>query len=372
MSLEHIRNLVWKEFLQLARDRLLTLFLFLLPAVQLVLLARATGRGIHEQPVVILDLDRTAVTRELALRLDLREELAVEYFVDTEEDLRRLLEEGEARMGIIFPAGLSARLLDPTQTASVRVVVDGTNDVVAGIILSAVQALFTEYAQEQAAAWGLRVAPLLDLRIVTYYNPGYDTRQFAIPAQVGFITYQITLAIASLGLARERELGTLEGLIVTPMRRAELIVGKAIPALVIGLLNFLFLLAIAILGFGVPLRGSFWLLLGLTVAFVLAEVGWGLMISGFSRTQQQALLFVFIQALVDLTLSGYLVPVKNLPLALRAASRVVPMYHYLVVIRSVMLKGAGLADLWPHALALVGLAGLVLFIAARRVSRRLE
>lgn len=372
MNLERIRNLVWKEFLQLARDRLLTLFLFLLPAVQLVLLARATGRGVHEQPVVILDLDRTAVTRELALRLDLREELSVEYFVDTEEDLRHLLEQGEARMGIIFPAGFSARLLDPTQTASVRVVVDGTNDVVAGITLSAVQALFTEYAQERAAVWGVRTVPLLDLRIVTYYNPGYDTRQFAIPAQVGFITYQITLAIASLGLARERELGTLEGLIVTPMRRAELIVGKAIPALIIGLLNFLFLLAIAVLGFGVPLRGSFWLLLGLTLAFVLAEVGWGLVISGFSRTQQQALLFVFIQALVDLTLSGYLVPVKNLPLTLRAASRIVPMYHYLAVIRSVMLKGSGLADLWPHALALAGLAGLVLLIAARRVSRRLE
>lgn len=372
MALERVRNLVWKEILQLARDRLLTLFLFLLPMVQLVLLARATGRGVHEQPVVILDLDRTAVTRELALRLDLREELSVASFVEAEEDLQRLLEQGEARIGIIFPAGFSAQLLNPARTAPVRVLVDGTNDVVAAIALSAVQDLFTRYARERVAAWGSDPAPLLDLRIVTYYNPGYDTRQFAIPAQVGFITYQITLAIASLGLARERELGTLEGLIVTPMRRAELIVGKAIPALVIGLLNFLFLLAIAVLGFGVPLRGSFWLLLGLALVFVLAEVGWGLMISGFSRTQQQALLFVFIQALVDLTLSGYLVPVKNLPLTLRAASRVVPMYHFLAVIRSVMLKGAGLADLWPHALALAGLAGLMLFVAARGVSRRLE
>lgn len=372
MSLERIRNLVWKEILQLARDRLLTLLLFLLPTIQLVLLARATGRGVHEQPVAILDLDRTAVTRELALRLDLREELSVAYFVETETDLQRLLERGEARIGIIFPAGFSAHLLDPTRTVPVRVLVDGTNDVVAGIALSAVQNLFTAYVQERAAAWVDAPSPLLDFRITTYYNPGYDVRQFAIPAQVGFITYQITLAVASLGLARERELGTLEGLIVTPMRRTELMVGKAIPALVIGLLNFLFLLAIARFGFGVPLRGSFWLLLGLTLAFIVAEVGWGMMISAFSRTQQQALLFVFIQALVDLSLSGYLVPVKNLPLALRAASRVVPMYHYLTAIRSVMLKGATLADLWPHALALTDLSLLMLFIAARLVSQRLE
>ncbi len=372
MSLTRVGNLIWKEFLQLARDRLLTLFLFLLPMVQLVLLARATGRGVNDQPVAILDLDRTAVTRELAVRMDLREELAVVLFVETEDELRRLLEEGEARVGVIFPAGFTASLEDPRRTAQVRVVVDGTNDAVAGIALSAVQTLFANYGQERLAAQGLRLASLLHLEVVTHYNPTYNVRQFTIPAQVGFITYQITLAIASLGLARERELGTLEGLIVTPMRRTELILGKAIPALLIGLLNFLFLLAMAVYGFGVPLRGSFWLLLLLTLAFVLTEVAWGLMISGFSRTQQQALLFVFIQALMDLTLSGYLVPVKNLPPMLRAASHLVPMYHYLAIIRSVMLKGAGLADLWPHALALAGLTVVVLFIAARRVSRRLE
>jgi ABC-2 type transport system permease protein len=270
-----IGNLVWKELLQLARDWLLTTFLFVLPMLQLVLLARATGRGVKEQPVVILDLDRSAVTRELAVRLDNREELAVTRFVEDERALEEELERGEARAGVIFPSGFAGDLSNPTRAAPVRVVVDGSSDAVAGIVQSAVETVFADYTRQRLAEQGIRTDPAIDLRVVTYYNPTYDVRQFTIPAQVGFITYQITLVIASLGLARERELGTLEGLIVTPLSRTEIVLGKAIPAFLIGLVNFLFLVAVARFGFHVPMRGSFLLLLALTVPFLLAEIGWG-------------------------------------------------------------------------------------------------
>jgi ABC-2 type transport system permease protein len=367
-----IGNLIWKELLQLARDWLLTTFLFVLPMLQLVLLARATGRGVKEQPVVILDLDRSAVTRELAVRLDNREELAVTRFVEDERALEEELERGEARAGVIFPSGFAGDLSNPTRAAPVRVVVDGSSDAVAGIVQSAVETVFADYTRQRLAEQGIRTDPAIDLRVVTYYNPTYNVRQFTIPAQVGFITYQITLVIASLGLARERELGTLEGLIVTPLSRTEIVLGKAIPAFLIGLVNFLFLVAIARFGFHVPMRGSFLLLLALTVPFLLAEIGWGVIISSVSRTQQQAILFVFMMALADLTFSGYLVPVKNLPLALALVARVVPMYHYLTVIRAVMLKGAGPGDLGLHGLALALLATVILVGAVRRVSRRLD
>jgi ABC-2 type transport system permease protein len=367
-----IGNLIWKELLQLARDWLLTTFLFVLPMLQLVLLARATGRGVKEQPVVILDLDRSAVTRELAVRLDNREELAVTRFVEDERALEEELERGEARAGVIFPSGFAGDLSNPTRAATVRVVVDGSSDTVAGIVQSAVETVFADYTRQRLAEQGIRTDPAIDLRVVTYYNPTYNVRQFTIPAQVGFITYQITLVIASLGLARERELGTLEGLIVTPLSRTEIVLGKAIPAFLIGLVNFLFLVAIARFGFHVPMRGSFLLLLALTVPFLLAEIGWGVIISSVSRTQQQAILFVFMMALADLTFSGYLVPVKNLPLALALVARVVPMYHYLTVIRAVMLKGAGPGDLGLHGLALALLAAIILVGAVRRVSRRLD
>ncbi len=367
-----IGNLVWKELLQLGRDWLLTTFLFLLPMLQLVLLARATGQGVKEQPMVVLDLDRSAISRELVLRMDSREELALWQFVEDEGALDAALEQGTARVAIIFPSGFAADLSDPTRTATVRVVVDGSSDTVGGIVQDAVETVFADYTRQYLAAKGFRTDSPVDLRVVTYYNPTYDVQQFTIPAQVGFIVYQITLVISSLGLARERELGTLEALIVTPLSRTEIVLGKAIPAFLIGLLNFLFLVALARFGFQVPMRGSFLLLLALTVPFLLAEIGWGVIISSISRTQQQAILFVFIMAMIDLTFSGYLVPVKNLSPALGLIARAVPMYHYLTVIRAVMLKGAGPGDLGLHGLALALLAAVILLGAVRRVSRRLD
>ncbi len=367
-----IGNLVWKELLQLARDWLLTAFLFILPLLQLILLARATGRGIKEEPVVVLDWDRSAAVRQLILRLDNREELAVQEWVESEQVLADRLERGQARVGIIFLPGFTEDLVNPTRTATVQVVVDGSNDTVASIVLSAVQTVFAEYTRARLREAGINPNAAVELRIVTYYNPTYNVREFAIPAQVGFITYQITLVIASLGLARERELGTLEALIVAPLGRTEIVLGKAIPAFLIGVVNFLFLLAVALFVFHVPMRGSFLLLLALTIPFLLAEISWGVIISSVSRTQQQAILFVFMMAMTDLTFSGYLVPVKNLSLALQWIAQVVPMYHYLTIIRAILLKGATLGDLWPHALALILLASIILVIAVRRVSRRLE
>jgi len=365
-------NLVWKEIIQFTRDRLMTAFIFLLPLVQLALLAQATGRRIEDLKVVVLDQDRSAVTRELISDLDNREELAVHYFADNLEHLQTFLDQGKADVGVIFPRGLAQDLADPTRTPQVQVVIDGSNAVVGGIAMGAANAVFAQYEQERLQARGLATASRIDLRITTYYNPTYNTRYFAIPAQVGFIIYQITLAVASLGLARERELGTLEQLIVTPLSRLELVLGKAIPAFIIGAVNFLLMLGVAVHAFDVPMRGSVPLLFLLTLPFIVAEIGWGVLISAMAHTQQQAILFVFILAMVDMSFSGFLVPVKNLPGILQWVAQAVPMYHYLVIIRAVMLKGATLSILWPHALALLGLGGAILSISVRGVSRRLD
>jgi len=367
-----IWNMVWKEIVQLARDRLMTAFIFLLPLVQLALLAQATGRRIGDLKVVVLDRDRTAVTRALISDLDNQEELAVRYYVDDMRELESFLDLGKADVGVVFPRGLTRDLADPTRTSQVHVLIDGSNAVVGGIASGAVSAVFARYEQEQLRARGLAIVPPIDLRLTTYYNPTYNTRYFAIPAQVGFIIYQITLAVASLGLARERELGTLEQLIVTPLSRLELVLGKAIPAFIIGVVNFIFLLGVTVHVFGVPMRGSVLLLLLLTLPFIVAEIGWGVLISAIAHTQQQAILFVFILAMTDISFSGFLVPVKNLPGGLQWIAQAVPMYHYLEIIRSVMLKGATLATLWPHGLALFGLAVTILPISVRGVSQRLD
>lgn len=370
--LRRVWNLVWKEIVQFARDRMMTTFILLLPIVQLVLLAQATGRQIEDLGVAVLDLDRSAITRQMIADLDNREELAVRFFVEDEGQLWALLDRGQAAVGVIIPRGLARDMAGATRVASVKVVVDGSNSVVGSIALSAASAVFSQYGQEQIRRRGLEPGSAVDLRAEIRYNPTHNVRHFTIPAQVGFIVYQVTLAVASLGLARERELGTLEQLIVTPLRRLELVLGKAIPAFIIGVLNFLLMLAVAIHFFGVPLHGSFLVLFLLTLPFLLAEVGWGILISAAARTQQQAILFVFILAMVDITFSGYMVPVKNLPGLLQGIARVVPMYHYLAVIRAVMLKGATLGALWPHALALVVLGMAIPGISVFSVSQRLD
>jgi ABC-2 type transport system permease protein len=351
---------------------MLTAFLFLLPIMQLVLLAEATGGRIGGLEVAVLDLDRSPETREMIANLDTRQELIVDRFVEDEEELELLLDRGEVDVGVIFPEGLTEDLADPSRRAQVAIFADGSNSISGSIALGAASETLSQYGREVVEAHGGRMASPIDLRVATYYNPTYNLRYFSIPAQVGFITYQITLSVASLGLARERELGTLEQLIVAPLRRLELVLGKAMPALIVGGLNFLLMLGVVVHFFDIPLRGSFFLLLGMTLLFILAEIGWGMLISAVARTQQQAILFVFILAMVDISLSGFLVPVGNLPAALQLVAKVAPMYHYLVIIRGVMLKAATLAVLWPHALALFGLGCGILTVAVAGVSRRLD
>ena len=177
----------------------------------------------------------------------------------------------------------------------------------------------------------------------------------AIPGLFAFVVYQIAMVVASVTIVRERELGTLEQLAVTPVRRGELLTGKAIPAVLIGLVNFLVLLAVVVGVFNIPLRGSLALLIALSILFIVAEVCVGLLVSAVSKSQQQAVLVVFPLAMVDLALSGYLVPVESMPRGLQVLSLFSPLRHYMKILKDIMLKGADMSTLWPSALALAGL-----------------
>ena len=367
-----ISNLIVKELIQFGRDRLLTMFILLVPALQLLLLAQAIERGINQQPVAILDLDRSYHSRRLTTNLDNTEELWVQFHVDSPDDMRRLLDEGKARMAVVIPAGFSRGLDIGGSPQSIQVIADATNTMAASITMSAASGVVDRFSADLAAGHGMVVPELIDFRTSVRFNPTMNVRSYSIPAQLGFITYQVTLAVAALGLARERELGTLEQLMVTPLRRFELTVGKGVPAIAIGSVNFAVMWAISLVVFQVPMNGSPQLLAALTLLFITAEVSWGLVISSISRTQQQAILFVFIQAMVDMTFSGFMVPVKNMPALLQLISRFVPLQHYLSIVRGIMLKGAGLEELWPHVVALILLSLGMAFVALRSVARRLE
>jgi ABC-2 type transport system permease protein len=367
-----ICNLVVKEFIQLRRDWMMLTFILTLPLLELVLLAETTGRGLRHFSMAVLDLDNSRVSRQLVTALDNTQELDARYYPRDTTEMRRLLDRDLADLAVVIPRGFAASWNSPRSSPRVQVIADGASSIVGDSALSAAEAVLTDFALDVVLRHGADVVSPINLRTTIRFNRTLNFRHHALPAQLGFIVYQITLTVASLTFARERELGTLEQLLVAPLRRGELIIGKAIPALVIGTLNFLALLAVTVFGFGVPFRGSFPLLLALTLLFILAESGWGVVISCFSRTQQQAILFVFLQAMTDMTFSGYLVAVSDMPWLMQVLSIFVPLRHYLTIIRNITIKGTSLSLLWPEVAALTFLSLGVLAISLLSLHRRLE
>ena len=370
-----IWNLVLKELVQLARDWLMTTFMLTLPVIQLVLMAQSTGSRVSDLCAAVLDLDRSGASRQLVTALDTMQEVNVCYFSATLADTHRLLDQGEVSLVVVIPNGFAADITDVSRTPSVQFITDASSSVPARYALSGAQgavAAFTADLARETGFLGKNPASIIDLRTTVHFNPELNVRFVSVSAQLGFIVYQVTLVVASVGLARERELGTLEQLLVVPLRRIELVIGKAIPALLIGMVNFLIILAVAIFGFGLPMRGSWPLFFALTLLFIAVEIGYGIFISGIARTQQQAVLFVFVLAIVDMTFSGYMVRVKNLPPALQAVAQIVPFRHYLTIVRGMMLKGAGLDVLWPHAATMLLMGVLITIVAVRNLSRSLD
>jgi ABC-2 type transport system permease protein len=370
----HLRiiNLLVKELIHFGRDKLLMVFIFLAPALQLVLLAQSIERGINQQPLAVLDLDHSRLSRQLVSSLDNSEELRVQFHVANNEEVRSLLDQGQARLAVIIPAGFGQELSSIDSPQCIQVIADATSTMAASVTTNAVAGVVGRFAAGQAAARGLVTPEFIDFRTNVQFNPTMDVRNSSIPAQLGFITYQVTLAVAALGLARERELGTLEQLMVTPLRRFELTIGKGLPAVAIGVLNFGVMLIVGRTIFDTPLNGSVLLLVILTLLFALAVVGAGLLISAISRTQQQAILLVFIVAIAEMAFSGFMVPVKNMPALMQTLSRVSPLQHFLAIIRGVMLRGAGVGALWVHVVALAVLSLAFWLLALRVVARRLE
>ncbi len=363
-----IGNLAQKELLQLTRDVMILVLILVGPVLQLALIARATTQGFHHQPIVVVDQDHSELSRRIVEAFDNTEELMVVAFLDSPDQIDPWLDQNRAVMGVTIPLGLEADLA--RGTPQIQLLVDGSKSASAsyaiGAATGAINSIAAQYGQTLAGD-----LPVLKVRTQVRFNPALNISYFVISAQLGFIIYQVALIVAALGITRERELGTLEQLLVTPLRRVELIIGKAIPAVIVASVNFFIVFLIVNQGFELPMRGSFALLFGLSVLFIIAEVGWGLMISAFSHTQQQAVLFVFVLAMTDVAFSGYTVPVERLPQVMQWIAQLFPFQHYLQILRGVMLRGADLSTLWPQTLALIILAvgsmGVALFALRRRL-----
>lgn len=354
-----------KEFRQLRRDPRMLFLLIVPPIVQLVLLGYAANLDVRHVPLVVCDPVPSPTSRDLVQRL-----VASTYFdlVGYESDARRIgawLDHGRATVALVFSPDFGKDVAGGT-TASVQLLVDGSETNTAIVALSYASQLI----QHALGAGAIPAGVVPELRV--WFNPALSSRWFIIPGLVGLLLTVSTTVLTALALVKEKEAGTLEQLLVTPLRPATVLLGKLVPFLLIGLLDVLLVVLVATLWFQVPLRGSIPLLFGCALLYLLNTLGLGLLISTLSRTQQQALIGAAFFALMPMIiLSGFVFPIESMPPVIRAVTYIVPLRYFLTIVRGIFLKGVGVPALWEEMLALLVLGLLLFGLSTWRFRRQL-
>ena len=370
-----LRILVWKEFLELRQNPHLFGVVILAPILQLTLLGYAATTDVKDVPVVVADGDRSSASRDLIQRFDASRNFTVIEVVTTVGEIGPFLEDGSAWLALSIPAGYG-RDVEAGRSASLQVVADGTDSNSTSAALGYATALIGGYARELLAVGdGASPAPGggIDPRIRVWFNPGLESRFFMIPGVLALVLLLVTANLAAMAIVREKEVGTLEQLNVTPLRRWELIAGKLLPYGLIGMIDILLVTAVAVFWFEVPLRGSFGLLLAISLLYVVCTLGLGLLVSTISDTQQQAMMtatFFFLMPMIYL--SGFMTPIENMPVAIQWVTYVIPLRYFLVIVRGIFLKGVGMEVLWPQVAALAAWGTVVIGLAVVRSRKRLD
>ncbi|MFQ5593583.1 MAG: ABC transporter permease [Anaerolineae bacterium] len=363
-----------KEFIQIRRDPRTLAVMILIPIVQLTLLGYAATTDVDHIATVVLDRDGTPASRELIETYRASGYFDIQYYVDREAEMAQLIDGGQAGAGIVVPAGYSADLARDHR-AQIGVIIDGSDPSVATTALSAAtsvgQAKGVEIVQ-QVMHIDPEEQPGIEVRPRVWYNPELSSANFMIPGLIGTIMQLLTTFLTAMAVARERELGTLEQLIVTPLRPMELIIGKLVPYGIIAVIDTLEILAIGVWWFDVPIRGSLILLLVLSGLGLMTSLGLGLFISTVSTTQQEAMLLSYFIMLPSIFLSGFMFPRAAMPWALQLISYGVPLTYFLIIVRGIILKGIGLQLLVSEVVAMTIFGVLILTMAALRFQKRLE
>ena len=366
-SLARIREVVRKEFLQLFRDPRLWRVMFIAPVLQLIIFGYALSTDLHDTATVLVDLDNSQASRALVDAFTASGYFRIVSRSPRPADLVSALDHSDARVGIEIPPDFSTHLRDGTG-AVVQIVFDGTDSNTATVAQGYAERIVQNYAQQIAG--GARLA--VELRERAWFNPNLVSRDYNVPAVAGAIVFLMCLLLTSLAVVREREIGTLEQLMVSPLSAYELIAGKTIPFALVGLIDVLLVTGAAVFWFGVPFEGSFALLMLASLLYVLSGLGLGLLVSTSSKTQQEAFLTTFLIFMPTILLSGLMFPVNSMPKVFQWLTFVNPMRHYLEIVRGIFLKGAGVSALWYQLAALLLLGVGLLGFAAGRFRKRTD
>jgi len=373
MNWLRIRELVRKEFIQLLRDKRYRVLLFVAPFIQMLIFGYVVNYDIRNIRVALIDHSQTQESRRLADNFTGSGIFHITYNLTNDRQMEELLLGGKVDMGIKISPDFAA-LIRKGETASVQIIADGSMSNMASMRIAYTATVLDRFNREtlrelypQHMSYGK-----IDVRIRTWYNPNLDSQYFFVPGIVAFLVMLTSLLLTSIAIIREKEAGTMEQLIVTPLKAYEFIIGKTIPYIIIALTQMSAIIIVAIFWFEIPLIGSIFLLFFAACLFLMSTLGIGLFISTISATQQQAMMTTFFFIMPFLMLSGFIFPIANMPQVVQWLTYLNPLRYFLVIIRGIFLKGIGLDILWHHYLALA-LLGLFVFSGAiARFKKRLD
>ncbi|MGQ9560393.1 MAG: ABC transporter permease [Candidatus Oleimicrobiaceae bacterium] len=363
-----------KEFVQVFRDRAMVYLIFMAPVVQLLVLGYVVSSEVRHLATIVDDRDRSAQSRELVARLEKSTYFDVLPIAGERRELREYLDRGLASVALVIPPNFSQDVV-AGHSPALQVILDGqdanTSNVALGYASGLLNNLLSEQVQRRAALLGFR-PHIVQPRVQVWFNPELKYRNYMVPGIVAFLLTLTTSLLSGMGLVREREVGTLEQLNVTPIRPHELLLGKTIPFAVLGIAEVTLAIAVARLWYQIPLAGNLGLLALFVVVFLFTTLGIGLFVSSSSTTQQQAMFLTWFVLIFALITSGFLFPIENMPRWIQGLSYFNPLRYFMVVVREIFIKGSGMAELWEQGAILAVFGLVILMVSARRFEKRIR
>jgi len=373
---DRLRAMLIKEFIQVFRDPRMRFVLFVIPALQTVIFGYAVNMDVKNIPTAILDRDNSAESRDLVAIMGSSGYFKTVARIDRYDQAGVLMDRGMVRVVLVINHGL-AEDLRAGKASAVQVLLDGSDSNTAGVISGYLGRLAIAYDTHLQADYAVRHAGMparfgrVELVSRAWFNDNLESPPFYVPAVITNILFVITMLLSSLAIVREKEIGTIEQVIVTPIRKGEFILGKTLPFVLIGYIDVTLISSVGALVFDVPVRGSLWLLFLSTTLFLMSSLGAGLLISTVSQTQQQAMMTAFFIIFPAMLLSGFAFPIENMPEPAQWLTLLNPLRYYMVIIRGIFLKGIGIDILWPQLAALGGLGIVLLSLAVKRFHKTL-
>ncbi len=369
--LERLRSMLTKEFKQTLRDPRMRMVLFVAPIIQILIFGYAASTDVKNIPTAIYDLDNTEQSREVIRTFLWSKYFDAKYYISDDEQQNLLLDKSAVKVVLRMNRGFAEDFM-AGRPAQLQLVIDGTDSSTASVILSYINGIITRFENRVSVSLKKTAPfPYIDLHSRAWFNENLESRNFYIPGVVAMIVTLMTLLLTAMAIVREKEIGTIEQLIVSPLRPFELILGKLLPFAIISLVDAAFITLVGVLWFKVPIRGDIPLLLASTIIYLLASLGVGLFISTLSSTQQEAMMSTFLFYFPATLLSGFIFPIANMPKIIQYITYLNPLRYYMIILRGIFLKGVGINILWPQILALLIMGIAILTFSSLRFHKRL-